>query len=965
MKKILTFALALMSVLGASSQPILVGHRGSGYGLENSEESFKTGVSLGYQYLETDVKFTKDNILVCSHDDDTKRLGGTKTLANSTLEELQSETLSQTRNGVKYTGRLCSMKEYLQICKDAGIGALIELKWTAGINSNDCSKIPLLIAQIDEMDMRHNCIILTSMKPCLEYIRTNYPDIELQFLTGEYWASHFGWCVQWKIDADIQAGYFDRSTVKQYHAQGLKVNMWTTNDEAGYLNYGNMGCDFITTDRLDGHNLPELNPEISSPVNETDYPETTFNPIVSTRYSLSEPAFQAIPEELAALKVRRALRADKGWYVLCQNADSEAALYWWADGAAPVAMNVEGLEDLSDIALTADGVLLGSLLAQATNWKLYSWTSVTAEPEEFINLDDFYDIADVVIGKSMTVTGRYNNFKIYTTAPEAASLCVIDYNKGRVQSAVCLPFSDAFGQASAAEGVLKISPMSRNNIVLSYNADSHEYSVNAEEATLSLLEGEPAMPAAAVAFDWMRYGSRLYIAAATKSDSGQLSLALYDPATDVEAVTLQRSLCVIPTGYVAVDVRALEPGDSPVSVFVEGEGVYTCAFDTEAAPKAAVDKTLVLERQWIFSNTTDNFPGNIDGTYARQGTAVNGRFYVNNCDEKLIHVFDQTGHIGTLTGGAGYGCARDDAGNIIVRTEAGTSSVHSFLIHPAGSLPNAESTPVELTIDFTLEGQTDFINASGDLLSAEGGYIYLFPMKQMAVAIAKVVEGQLVRVQVADGLSLEGSAAGYVVPIDNNPLHWYYHIRTAAIKEYIGGVTIDLMAGRTGTTPPARNSTGGFAVIHEGGNRILVHNSGSNYKGGFTVRDLSLDRVITTVQPIGTEGYNNGNYSTYNWLFVERQDAWDYLIYQYCPANGMAVYRLTDASGVEDAVADPSEEINFDGNSVSAPGAAWITVSDLAGRTVATGKTSVDTSVLPKGVLIVRTPGASAKILNR
>ena len=31
------------------------------------------------------------------------------------------------------------MQEYLQICKEGGVGAVVELKWTAGVNSNDVS----------------------------------------------------------------------------------------------------------------------------------------------------------------------------------------------------------------------------------------------------------------------------------------------------------------------------------------------------------------------------------------------------------------------------------------------------------------------------------------------------------------------------------------------------------------------------------------------------------------------------------------------------------------------------------------------------------------------------------------------------------------------------------------------------------------------------------------------------------
>ncbi len=244
-----------ISLSATAATPVFVGHRGSGYGLENSADSFRKGVELGYDYLETDVKFTKDSVLVCSHDDTTERLGGKLALAESTLAELKAEKLHQTRNGVDYEGQICTAEEYLTICKEGGVRPLIELKYTDGINKKDTSRIPELIALLDRMQMRDKCIILTSQKNCLEYIRTNYPDIELQFLTGQYWPNHFDWCVEWGLDVDIQREHFDAETVKKFHDQGLKVNMWTTNTPEDYHKYVEMGCDFVTTDRLDANEL--------------------------------------------------------------------------------------------------------------------------------------------------------------------------------------------------------------------------------------------------------------------------------------------------------------------------------------------------------------------------------------------------------------------------------------------------------------------------------------------------------------------------------------------------------------------------------------------------------------------------------------------------------------------------------------------------------------------------------------
>lgn len=73
-KRIMLTLAMVMSMSAVSAKPIFVGHRGSLYGLENSVESFTNGAKMGYQYLETDIKVTKDLQFVCTHDDDLTRL---------------------------------------------------------------------------------------------------------------------------------------------------------------------------------------------------------------------------------------------------------------------------------------------------------------------------------------------------------------------------------------------------------------------------------------------------------------------------------------------------------------------------------------------------------------------------------------------------------------------------------------------------------------------------------------------------------------------------------------------------------------------------------------------------------------------------------------------------------------------------------------------------------------------------
>ena len=248
MKRIFTFLLTIVAVLSATAQPYLVGHRGSRWGVENTEQAFINGAKKGYHCLETDVKVTKDGKFVCCHNDDLTSWGGTLTIASSNLSALQAQKLTQTRGGVTYTGYLTTFERYLDICKEYGCIPVIEFKWATGINSNDQSNIPALIKIIEEKGFRNNCYIFTSMKNCLTYVKKNYPDMEIMLLVySENFDSSLDWCKTNSAHMGTGVGSeITKAGVQKYHDAGLLVNAWTINSTSDYKTYGNYGCDFIT-----------------------------------------------------------------------------------------------------------------------------------------------------------------------------------------------------------------------------------------------------------------------------------------------------------------------------------------------------------------------------------------------------------------------------------------------------------------------------------------------------------------------------------------------------------------------------------------------------------------------------------------------------------------------------------------------------------------------------------------------
>lgn len=240
-----------VAVAAVAKEPLLVGHRGCAIGVENTAAAFRLGVDY-YHYvgLECDVRVTKDGQYVISHDETTERVGGKLTVADATLAELRAEVYHQMRRGAEYTGRICTVSEFLDICNEKCIFPIIELKWSTGINNNDMSSFPGLAALIEEKGLTSQAIILTSMKQSLEYIRTHYPALRCQWLCNANWKGNESWCQQWKVGPSISAGNFDAETVRSFNAMGLPVVCWTVDSKDTYRQVVQMGVDMVTTNSL-------------------------------------------------------------------------------------------------------------------------------------------------------------------------------------------------------------------------------------------------------------------------------------------------------------------------------------------------------------------------------------------------------------------------------------------------------------------------------------------------------------------------------------------------------------------------------------------------------------------------------------------------------------------------------------------------------------------------------------------
>jgi len=257
LKSIFTVALIIVGTLNMQAQ-LIVGHRGSQWGVENTRAAFINGAQAGAWGLECDIRVTADGTFVISHDDSYKRLGGPETkIANMSTATVLSTRLTSKRHGITYAGNPCTLGEFLDICNEHHVVPVVEVKVCTNIHSNTKAEnepvfdgIPALINLIDQKGCSDRVVIISFMPGVVDFIHRHYPDISVQVLAGDQdgtideWVD---WCIEHNMDLDCVHSIVTKSAVDRMHAAGLKVNAWTVDRVEDFERVKAAGVDYITT----------------------------------------------------------------------------------------------------------------------------------------------------------------------------------------------------------------------------------------------------------------------------------------------------------------------------------------------------------------------------------------------------------------------------------------------------------------------------------------------------------------------------------------------------------------------------------------------------------------------------------------------------------------------------------------------------------------------------------------------
>lgn len=281
-----------------------------------------------------------------------------------------------------------------------------------------------------------------------------------------------------------------------------------------------------------------------------------------------------------------------------------------------------------------------------------------------------------------------------------------------------------------------------------------------------------------------------------------------------------------------------------------------------------------LTQDWKY---TDELPGASD---ARWGTGFDGKIWTNNKTTSHLIYWDKDGKTELQTGTNGTAISVDDAGNILINSGfPNAASSTAFYILPAGG-DAVQTLTVTMPANATA-GRMDFMGrANGNILSEEGGAIYLCPQNSTAVAKIFIANGvQVPEKSKSFAVETAGGTDGVAQPLDNNPENDnYVACPNRTLKGFIGYTNV------------GANSTAAGDVVTLNGVTYSIEPTGTDYCDGFQIVDRSTDKVVATHEEEYSTAAARPNQ---NALTAEKVDEYTANIYQYVPGQLVAKYTFS------------------------------------------------------------------------
>lgn len=232
-------------------RPLVIGHRGSFFAVENTREAVLAAERFGADYAEIDVQLTRDGVPVLFHDGNLRRMAGREErVGELNWAELREIPVADLRFP-EANARIASLEEILLALGEHpdGMGLLIELKPEAGRGDELASAVMELV---ERYGFGERAMFMSLDYPCLTPILDRHP---------EWWVGYCAFSASGDLTTSVQQYGVDflaveellvtNRLVTQAREQNLPVYVWSVYDDEKMRQYLEMGVSGLISDYPD------------------------------------------------------------------------------------------------------------------------------------------------------------------------------------------------------------------------------------------------------------------------------------------------------------------------------------------------------------------------------------------------------------------------------------------------------------------------------------------------------------------------------------------------------------------------------------------------------------------------------------------------------------------------------------------------------------------------------------------
>lgn len=228
---------------------------------ENTMPAFAAAAEAGYQFMESDVHFTKDGVAVLCHDStinatarnaDGSKIVGVKSIQFMTYEELLQYDFGIAA-GEAYRGtRIPTFREWIAFCREADVTPYIELK-----SRMTTEQVQTLMQLVEEAGMTDRAVWISftwNLRMLQDVVAAN-PEAEVGLLSNGLANTTVAMAktlqtVQNRVFLDVLHTAVNRLSMQLAAQAGLEVEAYTVNDAELADALTSLGVVGITTNTL-------------------------------------------------------------------------------------------------------------------------------------------------------------------------------------------------------------------------------------------------------------------------------------------------------------------------------------------------------------------------------------------------------------------------------------------------------------------------------------------------------------------------------------------------------------------------------------------------------------------------------------------------------------------------------------------------------------------------------------------